>query len=247
MKRNHKNANQKQTEALNPERSAVGLDSLIEETTVPMAEVLDETQEDREPQQTSGPSETKKALLGELRAVLDHTKQETGVAAKTGDLETKDIWQAVEAGGFAEEQASISAQKEDAPFVSLTYESMAEAAETARKESTGRFSRDAVDDETFLAELYTLIGDGEKPKPEKQTNPVAAESRKPSAPTTPRPAGRITPEKLQAASEDYQDVLEDDEVGVPGWLKGAFLLLIALLLSAMTFYAVATDVIGKIF
>ena len=42
MKRNHKNANQKQTEALNPERSAVGLDSLIEETTVPMAEVLDE-------------------------------------------------------------------------------------------------------------------------------------------------------------------------------------------------------------
>jgi hypothetical protein len=42
-------------------------------------------------------------------------------------------------------------------------------------------------------------------------------------------------------------VLEDDEVGVPGWLKGAFLLLIALLLSAMTFYAVATDVIGKVF
>ena len=246
MKRNHKNTKQNQTEALSPEQSAVGSDSPVEETTVPMAEVLDETQENQEPQQTSGPSETKKALLGELRAVLDHTKQETGAAAKTLDQETKDIRQAVAAASRIEEQESLPAQKEEAPLVSLTYESMAEAAEMARKESTGRFSRDAVDDETFLAELYTLIGDGEKPKTEKQTNSAAA-TRKPSAPITPRPAGRITPEKLQAASEEFEDVLEDDEVGVPGWLKGAFLLLIALLLSAMTFYAVATDVIGKIF
>ncbi len=41
--------------------------------------------------------------------------------------------------------------------------------------------------------------------------------------------------------------MEADTLGVPGWLKGAFILLLSLLLCAMTFYAVASDVIGEIF
>ena len=39
----------------------------------------------------------------------------------------------------------------------------------------------------------------------------------------------------------------EDRSGAPGWLKGVFLLLISALLSGMTVYAVATDVIGNIF
>ncbi len=39
----------------------------------------------------------------------------------------------------------------------------------------------------------------------------------------------------------------EDRSGAPGWLKGVFLLLISALLSGMTIYAVATDVIGNIF
>ena len=57
----------------------------------------------------------------------------------------------------------------------------------------------------------------------------------------------LNEEQLQNAPEEFEEVLEDDSTGVPGWLKGVFLLLISLLLSAMTFYAVASDVIGEIF
>jgi hypothetical protein len=118
--------------------------------------------------------------------------------------------------------------------------------ESAKKEPTGRFARDAVDDETLLAELYALIGDGGKTKPK----PAQVESdpeSKPHIAPTPRPVARITPETLQAVPEEYEEITEDDSTGVPGWLKGVFILLISLLLSAMTFYAVASDVIGKIF
>ena len=132
------------------------------------------------------------------------------------------------------------------PLASMTYESVAEAIENAAKEPTGRFSRDVVDDETLLAELYALIGD-----PDKKTKPApitaaAGENPVPSRPA-PRPGTRITPQDLQAAPEEFEELQEDDSVGVPGWLKGVFILLIALLLSAMTIYAVASDVIGEIF
>lgn len=296
MKRNHKHANKNQTEKTNQAQSVSTSESTVESNTESASETFSDTLEKQAAQQPSAPSESKKTLLGELRAVLENTKQETGTSVKGNEeaaepettaervkkaieaetaaeitkkavesgTSAKDVRQAVAAVGRGTlpekdsepvaisldalpEDKLIPEQREAEPLVSLTYESMAEAAETARKESTGRFNRDAVDDETFLAELYTLIGDGEKPKTEKPAAPVAAPSRTAAPTTTPRPAGRITPEKLQAAPEEYEDLLEDDEVGVPGWLKGAFLLLISLLLGAMTFYAVATDVIGKIF
>ena len=58
---------------------------------------------------------------------------------------------------------------------------------------------------------------------------------------------RLTPEALKDVPEEYEDVTEEDGSGVPGWLKGLFILVISLLLGAMTFYAVASDVIGEIF
>ncbi len=152
-----------------------------------------------------------------------------------------------EASEQAEEAAEASEEtekpEEEQTLSAVSYASMAQAVVNAKKEPTGRFSRDAIDDDTLLAELYALIGD---PTPKKA--PVTAESPEPEtvqpAPA-PRPVTRITQEALQDAP-DYVE-LEEDNSGVPGWLKGAFILLISLLLSAMTFYAVATDVIGKIF
>lgn len=138
------------------------------------------------------------------------------------------------------------AEKEEAPkeekLSSVSYASVAQAMVNAKKEPTGRFDRDAMDDDTLLAELYALIGDRNTKKPAAEKETPAPVQTKP----TPRPAARITPETLQAAPEEFIEV-EEDTSGVPGWLKGVFILLISLLLSAMTFYAVASDVIGKIF
>ena len=129
--------------------------------------------------------------------------------------------------------------KADDSLTAVSYASVAKAMETAQQEPTGRFSRDAIDDETLLSELYALIGGPSKPKaPEPE-----AEKPQPVR----KPAARITPETLNALPEEPEDYLEEDTVGVPGWLKGVFILLISLLLSAMTCYAVASDVIGKIF
>ena len=125
---------------------------------------------------------------------------------------------------------------------SVSYASVAQAMVNAKKEPTGRFERDAVDDETLLAELYALIGDKNTKKASDTMEAPAPVQTKPA----PRPVARITPEALQAAPEEFIEV-EEDTSGVPGWLKGVFILLISLLLSAMTFYAVASDVIGKIF
>ena len=136
-------------------------------------------------------------------------------------------------------------EKPAQPLTGVSFESMAQAVETAKKEPTGRFDRDAVDDETLLAELYALIGDKrESPKPV----PAPQEPEKPEIRgSVPRPAPRIRPEDLESLDEVESSVIEEDFTGVPGWIKGAFLLLLSLLLSAMTFYAVASDVVGKIF
>ena len=135
-------------------------------------------------------------------------------------------------------------QQTGEPLSSVSYASVAQAMVNAKKEPTGRFDRDAVDDETLLAELYALIGD-RKPK---DTAAPAAKAAAPAAQThpVPRPEARITQQTLQEAPEEFEEI-EEDTAGVPGWLKGAFILLISLLLSAMTFYAVASDVLGEIF
>lgn len=207
-------------------------------------------------------TDSKKALLGELRAVLDDTKQEQS-AKDAKKLQEQALLESLELTAQKSvelpeaETAPVAAQTEEAPetpplkvepLASVTYESVAKAAETAKKESTGRFSRDAVDDETFLAEIYSLIGEGKPKKVAKPEQPAAEATEQAPVQTapTPRPVVRITQEQLQSAPAD-DEVPEDDTTGVPGWIKGIFLLLLSLLLSAMTFYAVASDVLGEIF
>ncbi len=149
----------------------------------------------------------------------------------------------------AEENTEAPAEEqgaEEKPLASVSYASVAAAVETAAKEPTGRYARDAVDDEQLLAELYALIGEPDKRNRPAPVRDAGAEQRAPSRPA-PRPVSRITPQDLQAAPEEFEELQEDESVGVPGWLKGSFLLLISLLLTAMTFYAVASDVLGEIF
>lgn len=141
------------------------------------------------------------------------------------------------------EGETVPEKEAEAKLSSVSYASVAQAMVNAKKEPTGRFERDAVDDETLLAELYALIGDS---TPKKTVAAAVKEEDPVQTRPAPRPAVRITPETLQDAPEEFIEV-EEDTAGIPGWLKGVFILLISLLLSAMTFYAVASDVIGKIF
>ena len=137
----------------------------------------------------------------------------------------------------------------DSKVSALTYESVAEAVETAKREPTGRFNRDAIDDETLLSELYTLIGSTRKGAGVSR----AAAPGFDEAAVVPQPAPMegsmpsLTVEELQTAPEEYEELPEDDSSELPGWIKGALLLLISLLMSAMTFYGVASDLLGKVF
>lgn len=181
--------------------------------------------------------------------IIPALKAETKELPKKEEVLLQDLRADLESE--AETPAPVEQEEPKAPpspeeaFSSVTYESVAEVVETAKKEPTGRFNRDAIDDETLLAELYTLIGDSKNTKKASS----ASSQEKPSVKPSPihRPEVRLTPQDLQAAPEEYEELMEDDSVGVPGWLKGVFILLISMLLSAMTFYAVATDVIGKVF
>ena len=165
---------------------------------------------------------------------------EPGIAEEPVNVEEPEIAEEVETPQEAEEAPE---QPEEQTLSAVSYESMAQAVVNAKKEPTGRFSRDAIDDDTLLAELYALIGDTTPKKAPVSPEPPVPEAVQPAP--IPRPVTRITQEALQDAPETVE--LEEDNSGTPGWLKGAFILLISLLLSAMTLYAVATDVVGKIF
>ena len=158
----------------------------------------------------------------------------------------------------------------DKPLAAVTYEEVAEAIAARRdqgKEPT--LTRSAIDDETLLAEIYALIGgpDQSGPAPEagKKEAPLSSKGSVPSdepVSEEPKPAeAPATPEAVPTPVEEPQQPVhisagepdafaersEEDAGGVPGWVKGLFLLLISMLLSGMTLYAVATDLIGKLF
>ena len=158
----------------------------------------------------------------------------------------------------------------DKPLAAVTYEEVAEAIAARRdqgKEPT--LTRSAIDDETLLAEIYALIGgpDRSSPAPEagKKEAPLSSKGSVPSdepVSEEPKPAeAPPTPEAVQTPAEEPQQPVhisagepdafaersEEDAGGTPGWVKGLFLLLISMLLSGMTLYAVATDLIGKLF
>lgn len=122
------------------------------------------------------------------------------------------------------------------------------AAPVQKAEPEANAEAAAVDDEKLLAELHMLIGDPVKPKPVQSRSGVSPAG--PGSPLTapkPRPVARITPDTLKNVSDDYDELGEADTMGVPGWIKGAFILLLSLLVGAMTLYAVASDLLGEIF
>lgn len=201
-------------------------DAILAET-----EAAEPAPEPSAPEETPAPAEAA-AAAPEEEAPAEAPAEEAPAAVPAGDtVRLPDPAEALAEGE--------NPPKPEDGLTAVSYASMAKAMETAQKEPTGRFSRDAIDDETLLSELYALIGGPSKPKaPEPE-----AEKPQPVR----KPAARITPETLNALPEEPEDYLEEDTVGVPGWLKGVFILLISLLLSAMTCYAVASDVIGKIF
>ncbi|MBR7011211.1 MAG: hypothetical protein IKI02_09950 [Oscillospiraceae bacterium] len=246
-------------EAAAPEKTAAAPDQLIlnieglskEQEPEPLPALKAETKE---------LPDQREVLLAALRANLEDDGEqpadETAEAQNPADAneaaESGVEPQAAEAAPDAEEPRDEAANEpEKAPLSALSYQSVAKAVVDVNKEPTGRFDRDAVDDETLLAELYALIGrSGAATKPEAQTAELPADSEEPAVPKpTPisHPAARITEDDLQTTPLEYEALPEDDSNGVPGWLKGAFLLLFSLLLSAMTFYAVASDLLGKVF
>lgn len=206
-------------------------------------------------------------LRGELRQLLSQYAAEEKAPApeEAEEVSTEENPQEESIPEDKPEEAQMEASSEDTeetadpearaqePLAAVSYESVAQAVEEAQKAPVDSDTREAIDDETLLAELYALIGD-----PAKDSKPAAAVSRlpekegpavEPPAPETraPKPMPTLSQEELEAIPEEEEVLLEEDPTGVPGWLKGAFLLLVSLLLSAMTFYAVASDVLGTVF
>lgn len=213
-----------------------------------------EVKEETEMKDTSAAISDTDALLKELEDVLEITKKEETAELSKASGEDADAKTEPNAEIEETDKAETKPDRKD-PINHVSFASMAQAVEEVKKEPTGRFSRDAFDDEKLLAELHALIGDPVKPKPMPQRTaaPVSTRPAPLTAPAqltapAPRPAARITQETLNnIPDDDYDDLLESDNSGVPGWVKGIFILLVSLLVGAMTFYAVATDVIGKIF
>ena len=222
-------------------------------------------------------------LRGELQQLLSQFAEEEAAskAAEPEELPTEEKTQEAEVQGeespeetpkeeASKEEASQEAAKEEAseetkeasapaqqaeePLAAVSYESVAQAVEEAQKAPGASDTREYIDDETLLAELYALIGDSENGE-SKSAAPVsklpeekASDEELPALePREPKPMPILNQEELEATVEEEELLLEEDPTGAPGWLKGAFLLLVSLLLSAMTFYAVASDVMGKIF
>lgn len=160
--------------------------------------------------------------------------------------EPLDTLASIFSGGSAEEEKTEAEteQRNNTRF----FEPVSKKEEALRDAPPAPSAQADVDDDHLLAELHALIGDPEKPKSANRS--VRSSFSRPERPLTapaPRPLARITPDALQNEPEELEGVMEADTLGVPGWLKGAFILLLSLLLCAMTFYAVASDVIGEIF
>ena len=205
-------------------------------------EIVDEPETVEEPEIVEEPGIAEEPVNVEEPeiAVEPVNVEEPEIAVEPVNIEEPGIEEEAETPQEAEEAPE---QPEEQTLSAVSYESMAQAVVNAKKEPTGRFSRDAIDDDTLLAELYALIGDTTPKKAPVAPEPPEPETVQPAP--IPRPITRITQEALQDAPDTVE--LEEDNSGTPGWLKGAFILLISLLLSAMTLYAVATDVVGKIF
>ena len=234
-------------EASAPEsEEAAAIDSVPEAEPIEAPAAEEETESDPEPTET--------VCVEEPAAETQEPAAEASVEAESSE---------------APEKESVSDTKS---FASVSYASMAEAMEQTGRlnvASPTRKTRSAIDDETLLAEIYTLMG--ETPKTNRTRKPEASEQAAPemnreneqapvhisddAAPVVPAPQGMdeptIRPNPIGYAareavdSEPVQNAAR--EGGAPGWLKGLFLLILSAALSGMTLYAVMMDVFGKVF
>ena len=156
------------------------------------------------------------------------------------------------APAVAQELAAVA----DAPEAEAApAESGAEAAGTERK------TRAPIDDETLLAELYALIGEtprsraaaqavrmqNAKAQPYAAQEPAHVDIAPQQTPQVAAATQSMEPEDAYVRTPQSAELAVEEPSGAPGWIKGMFLLLISLLLGGMTFYAVATDVVGNLF
>ena len=186
------------------------------------------------------------ALLKQLDEVLEITDSEKPAAAASPE----EITEKAPAEQKEEKPAALEKPSsfKDETITAAAFVPKARTQTEIGTEPTARISTDTVDDENLIAELHALIGDPVMPKPITGRAPSSpAASAAPRTAPASRPVARITPDALKDVPDDYEDVAEADTLGVPGWIKGLFILLISLLLGAMTFYAVASDLIGEIF
>lgn len=256
--------------------------------------LLDEkgkSESEPEPAAAQPAAEEASAPESEEAAAIDPVPEAEPVEAPAAEEETESDPEPTEPVDVEEpaaetqepaEEAPAEAESSEAPekesvsdtksFASVSYASMAEAMEQTGRlnvASPTRKTRSAIDDETLLAEIYTLMG--ETPKTNRTRKPEASEQAAPemnreneqapvhisddAAPVVPAPQGMdeptIRPNPIGYAareavdSEPVQNAAR--EGGAPGWLKGLFLLILSAALSGMTLYAVMMDVFGKVF
>ena len=226
-----------------------GIAEHAEETAAEAVEAAKETVEE-----TAEAVEAAKETVEETAEAVEQTAEAVAESAENAAEDVKS-WPPVDPEKPDEKPEKVL---EKDTLTRVSYASVAEAALGAHADP-GKKTRAPIDDDTLLAELYALIGEVPAKTPD-ETAP-AAPQKKPEpkkAPLKPAPAEQTeepqtAPARRHAMVEvdrpDSQVELEAEEEmgGAPGWLKGAFLLLLSLLLSGMTFYAIATDLFGRLF
>ncbi len=114
-------------------------------------------------------------------------------------------------------EAPVAAEQPEAP-----------AAEPKRTSSDPLIrTKNPIDDDELLRELYALMGDTPKVPDSTQSRP----DHRDSAP--------------ELTVDEPLEEEDEDEAVTPGWLKGIFLMLVSLVICGMTCYAVATDVLAR--
>lgn len=202
-----------------PKKDLDDTDSFIREIQELVGETKREQEKTPDPEAGEAVPEKQTALDGEFLA-----KPETPAEPETPDQPdiTKEPAPSAEPAIPALTEASREAKPE--PEASEKQE-----AKPAQADPLVR-TKNPIDDDELLRELYALMGDTPK-VPD------------PAAPG----AEHIAPRPRSGETElTVDEPLEDEEEAVtPGWLKGLFLLLISLMISGMTLYAVATDILAR--
>ena len=164
------------------------------------------------------PKERMQELVGDAKPAQDAPKpaEEAPEPAQAAPQKAE-APQAPEAPAEPAPEAPVAAEQPEAP-----------AAEPKRTSSDPLIrTKNPIDDDELLRELYALMGDTPKVPDSTQSRPEHRDS---------------APELTVDEPLEEED---EDEAVTPGWLKGIFLMLVSLVICGMTCYAVATDVLAR--